>query len=703
MSKVHKSGKVAGRSAPGADKTTRPITSPMPINQKPKRTMNHPLHALPSRPSFTLWLALSLLLPSAARAETLVGGPIANQNWTKDKSPYLVTNDVYVSGSLTIREGVEVRFASNYVFEAAGRLRAVGTAAEPIHFHPADTNVGWQGILFRDAVPGSYFVHTIIEGSKNSGVRIGSTPPAFTNCWIRGNTGPNAGGGVSASAVTSNLIFHACTVSENTSADKGGGIYADLASGRLTLQRCVVAGNRSGSHGGGVWADARGGQISLDTCSVIGNQANAPKGLLNAEGGGLLLRGQIQVESSSITDNICYARCDGTFGCSVAAYGGGVIFYGDTLVLNTAIQGNRADAADLSGWPFYGEAYGYGAGICHWAGKLILRNSLVVSNTIVVSGNATYARGGGVAIGGGNQVSAHIVNSTIYKNDSFGLYNHDAEATIQNSIFYFNNQGDAQLAGQARVTFSNVQLGFTGDGNLAFNPSLCPDNWSLLAGSPCIDAGHPGLEFRDSLISSDDCSPYARGTVRNDMGAYGGPGVAYWTQPRAEPVIRLAPDNTIGFRSQPVALHVLATGQDILNYQWFRDGAPLAGQTNALLTIPAAALGDVGAYVVEVRNDLGSVTSAPVRLGVAQLEAVTEPLDQGRPRLRVRHGQAGEKCAIYSRGALPPGEGLTVPGAGAAAWELRAMVEFATSEATWTDPRPLAAGEARYYGVLPAP
>lgn len=644
MSKVHKSGKVAGRSAPGADKTTRRITLPMPINQKPKRTMNHPLHALPSRPSFTLWLALSLLLPSAARAETLVGGTIANQNWTKDKSPYLVTNDVYVSGSLTIREGVEVRFEGNYLFEAAGRLRAVGTADEPVHFHPADTNVGWQGILFRDAVPGSYFVHTIIEGSKNSGLRITNTPPALTNCVIRNNTSPG----------------------------NGAGILAVVSGTPLVMHECFVTNNVAGPYGSG---DIRGGGIAVNGASVF------------------------------ISCDIAGNRTQGSLGV-----GGGIYATsGNCTIMNSRIVGNLAG----------GTSRHYASGIEVDDGQLFMANSKILDNGIKNAAgdtgglrcvgsigrllNSVFARNASYGIGLHGNSSLQLVNCNILASERQGLGVWNGTVAITNCVVFFNNNNGDQLGGGLPVGYSDVQGGYPGQGNVSWSPSLCPDTFALLAGSPCIDAGHPGLEFRDSVLSADDCSPYARGTVRNDMGAYGGPGVAYWTQPRAEPVIRLAPDNTIGFRSQPVALHVLATGQDILNYQWFRDGAPLAGQTNALLTIPAAALGDVGAYVVEVRNDLGSVTSATVRLGVAQLEAVTEPLDQGRPRLRVRHGQAGEKCAIYSRGALPPGEGLTVPGAGAAAWELRATVDFATSEATWTDPRPLAAGEARYYGVLPAP
>jgi hypothetical protein len=220
---------------------------------------------------------------------------------------------------------------------------------------------------------------------------------------------------------------------------------------------------------------------------------------------------------------------------------------------------------------------------------------------------------------------------------------------------FSNHSNGQQMVAGILATWSCIQNGWPGEGNMAFNPALCPDTFALLAGSPCIDAGHPGLENRDSVISSDDCSPYARGTARNDMGAFGGPGVVGWTEPYAEPVIRIAPVNRMGFEGQPVTLDVLATGIDPLAYQWLHQGQGLAGETNAVLSISSAALEHAGDYTVEVRNALGFVVSVPVRLGIAKLETRTDGLDRGRPRLLIRNGQAGQQCAIYSTALLPSG------------------------------------------------
>ena len=47
-----------------------------------------------------------------------------------------------------------------------------------------------------------------------------------------------------------------------------------------------------------------------------------------------------------------------------------------------------------------------------------------------------------------------------------------------------------------------------------------------------------------------------------------------------------------------------------LTYQWLHDGVPIAGATNATLTLAAMSLGNVGQYTVTARNAVGTVASA---------------------------------------------------------------------------------------------
>lgn len=59
---------------------------------------------------------------------------------------------------------------------------------------------------------------------------------------------------------------------------------------------------------------------------------------------------------------------------------------------------------------------------------------------------------------------------------------------------------------------------------------------------------------------------------------------------------------------------VSAAGQGPLNYQWFKNGSPLASGTNASITLNPAQAGDVGGYSVIVSNLSGSVTSRVAQL-----------------------------------------------------------------------------------------
>jgi hypothetical protein len=100
-----------------------------------------------------------------------------------------------------------------------------------------------------------------------------------------------------------------------------------------------------------------------------------------------------------------------------------------------------------------------------------------------------------------------------------------------------------------------------------------------------------------------------------------------------------------------------------------------------------------------------AVPDAPAfRLGVARYEARPVGLiQQDRPRLLIRNGQAGQKCAIYSAAIIPAAEAWPVPRAAPTAWVLRDTLTFPGTELNWTDPQPLNAGEERYYGVVQVP
>jgi hypothetical protein len=62
--------------------------------------------------------------------------------------------------------------------------------------------------------------------------------------------------------------------------------------------------------------------------------------------------------------------------------------------------------------------------------------------------------------------------------------------------------------------------------------------------------------------------------------------------------------------------NALVGGDEPLTYAWWRDGAPVPGQTGRVLDLPTAVHADSGEYTLVVSNALGAVTSTPVRVEV---------------------------------------------------------------------------------------
>jgi hypothetical protein len=81
------------------------------------------------------------------------------------------------------------------------------------------------------------------------------------------------------------------------------------------------------------------------------------------------------------------------------------------------------------------------------------------------------------------------------------------------------------------ITYSNIEGGWEGEGNIDEDPLFADSlDYFLSDQSPCIDTGDPDSVFYD--LEDPDNPGYALlpslGTIRNDMGAYGGPGAPGW-------------------------------------------------------------------------------------------------------------------------------------------------------------------------------
>ena len=124
------------------------------------------------------------------------------------------------------------------------------------------------------------------------------------------------------------------------------------------------------------------------------------------------------------------------------------------------------------------------------------------------------------------------------------------------------------------------------------------------------------------------------------------------------PSIATQPTSASKLNGQAASFSVVAAGTAPFTYQWYRDGTPISGATNATCSIASASTQTAGNYYVVVANSVGQVTSQTVALGVTlpptltsqpQSATVVRKLSQGT--LAKFDFDSGEQGWVF--GAMP--------------------------------------------------
>jgi len=198
--------------------------------------------------------------------------------------------------------------------------------------------------------------------------------------------------------------------------------------------------------------------------------------------------------------------------------GGGGIHYGNgnPIIENNVFQNNFAYC---------------GMGICIYGAAGIVRNN-------IFSGNF-----GGISYGAGTIYTFYsfearpviIENNTIVNNTvdsgTAGLRLFNSMNNIARNNIVWGNYSPTQ-ASQVSISqctpslsYNDIQGGWSGTGNINANPQFISGTFYLSPTSLCIDAGDTSSSFKDPEDPNHPgyASLPALGTVRNDMGAFGGP------------------------------------------------------------------------------------------------------------------------------------------------------------------------------------
>jgi hypothetical protein len=328
----------------------------------------------------------------------------------------------------------------------------------------------------------------------------------------------NSGRGFSfQSGETSAAVLEGFTITGGGGNQSGGGIYIDGSSpsiGDCVVTACFTA-STTVARGGGIYIGTASAS-AISACRIVDNVANgqgievymAPQ--VNAQGGGVYIGA-----GNTCTFADCLIESNSAQGAAIewattAGDGsGGGVFCNSTAVVIThcTIRDNTANGGNNYGTAFYA-GDGYGGGV--WGSPSII-NCLISGNS--ANGGTAYPdihwyKYQGSGTGGGGLGDMGIKNCTVADNSVWtpggngtATYGGISGGTAVNSILWGNTAGQAG----GTVTYSDVQGGYAGTGNIDSDPRFYGGNdYRIAGGSPCIDVGdNSAVDWDEDLFGAD--------------------------------------------------------------------------------------------------------------------------------------------------------------------------------------------------------
>jgi predicted outer membrane repeat protein len=472
--------------------------------------LQHALLVAEADDTTEVWVAAGVYLPTVGtdRAGTfqprngvkIYGGFAGYENDLEQRNP--ATNVTILSGDLKGDDdsGFANRGDNSYhVVSACGFVDASavldgftirGGNADSFTSDPRNI---YGGGLYNTGSPTLANLNIDDNIAKNGGgMYINGGNPTLTSVTFNGNHGENEGGGIF--LISGNPMLKNVTLKNNDcivgdGGGSGGGMFVGdynmntPYAGNLILSNVVFKDNAA-QNGGGL--QVLSGNVSLSNVTFSGNRATY-------WGGGMIV-GEISIGCPFKT-NVTLA--DVAFlGNSAAEFGGGMLIYDGSSMLTITLT------------------------------------------NVLFSGNLSPTSGGGIALMATNPT---LTNTTFTGNKAAtggALYGSQSSPTITNSIFWGDAGGEivTEHGGSASVSYSIVQGGYTGEGNLNADPLFVspPDagdaptingDLHVPVDSPAIDAGNnaaPGLtdiifdlDGNDRIVDGDE-----DGTATVDMGVY---------------------------------------------------------------------------------------------------------------------------------------------------------------------------------------
>ncbi|MFH1862600.1 MAG: right-handed parallel beta-helix repeat-containing protein, partial [bacterium] len=423
---------------------------------------------------FCLSLLFALLFAIPSQAQTYVAGEVSGV-WTAGESPYYVLADIEIpfGQSLLIQPGVTIKFRGHYKFIAHGNLTAVGAPGDSIIFtHNLPFEEGtWGGLILENTEGIIEIAYCVIEYGH-----------------AQGPYGEPRGRGGGIHVNNCNPRIHHSRISNNKADAEGGGIY--LFASDAQIFESVITNNTCHWAGSGIYVfDSNNPRIHEN---LILNNVSYYGAVLNYKySAGILEANYIQYNHNQVSTEPAGIR----------------LYNSSPLIRDNVIS--------------YNGSWLYDSCIsCEFNSNPIILYNEICKNE-------------GIAIFCNQGSSPQIENNTICWNTGFSLSaSFNSLPVGRNNIIMGNgSQFYISTGGSIILTYSNIQEGWPGEGNINSSPFFVDpdsDNYNLQPYSPCIDAGDPASPLDPDGTIADMGAHYfdqsgPQGTCTIDLTPFGAP------------------------------------------------------------------------------------------------------------------------------------------------------------------------------------
>jgi len=288
----------------------------------------------------------------------------------------------------------------------------------------------------------------------------------------------------------SDTVVDGVTIQNGSRPTKGGGMRT--AAGPVTVRNVLFLNNTATGDGGGIYC--YDGTLILQDCVFRSNSVTQDDGDLADGGGAGTYDGELIIQNCVFEDNSAQGR-GGAFYCYTASR---VSIEASTFVGNSANNGGAVMCHQgrpvLVGCSFIANSALLSGGACQ-VGAADFSNCVFSGNHAVVSGGALRGTQENLALSTFVRNSAGAQGACLFTGASIA----------SNCIIARNSL--PQINGSPDVTFSLIDTGYPGLGNLSGDPGFrnpIVGDYRLDAGSPCIDAGKDAVLPADALDIDGD-------------------------------------------------------------------------------------------------------------------------------------------------------------------------------------------------------